>query len=1453
MAISFQGRSGPLTQTVTRTVSNIIYDSVDSVEISYTNYYYSPDKNSTPHFFEKFNEGISFYSIASTLYYNNLELDSNTQNHHYPNGWAGETDIQVQSFYTAMGSQFPPVNDYSSYFDELNAPEFTLKVNRDIDNLFPKFILLSNTERKTATIPIEHSSTNTQSDFYKNDILHFSLGANGVFTDSNNNILTVNVYRSLDNIDDAMGDLKKFHSKKSSTKIAEYQFEDPLTNEWNPASINLRSLDIPDGRCLLWFEFVRFPSFPKNPFPASYAAWDQNLINNTWYNFEHDNTFSYRNLESTGWSINSSTVMASNIDPGQKMIGRVSGEEHENYIFETVVKSTSAQGDAIGVVIGFVFENGYEYTLSVYRSQGGPLQSKTWFAVANAGQSISFTGEEYSSILSSEVWDGSSTVSFATNSWVINSAPTMTKIRVEKSSTEVKLYTSPIGTDVIDLNTEIVIPLTGENERFKRSKIGFTSWGQPLCQWHDVHFETVVDGFTENQIVNGDVAVGGIGIESTEEREFFANPKANNYFIEEYFSERFVAPTAKISKESFNLFSAKFTEYELPSKSLTNLLIPYEELSISKILLHRASEFRESGTIGNWKDKSFLQTATSSSLDINPFFVKDVDISIADWNGVWTSYDFSIAQSNKFSIHGITYEFEKKDTIVESQPIISNYDIANSINYQSKTHDIVEYESGLMIMSPADSTNNIRHFKFGPPTLHTNSNALSLNSFKDTFHKNVQFFEVLKSHKFKDKKFLEITNDITLTNTTWKEDVRIVEFDFTKTIFFEYSKPLDIPTNIFYTPVLDKPFIHKVFFVNFDIPDYGFTPFVESPITKFLIEQDYLHSTVNMSSGPKNKFKHLMIEELYRPGYRDDSQVYEFNMDIFESVSSTQFDYKKFGETFYEPITTKRPGLTGGSNAFGHDLLPIDKRQDIASNFKTFSMDEMIENSFGAAGRAGRHRDHEYREVHFIDRYEYTSIDYHLDTHKTYDPNMSTTKADETFNWVYSIDDTPNNGRIPECLKLEDGRIIGQFTDTDKFLRQYSWEAWMKSQGTTDERGNFVPLLDTLDFDYEDFDLITPRQWEVNITGKSITKGTIDLVYEGIELTRGDIMIQTIGDTESQFEIIDKILEFDKESDRASGSTVNEVIHRYEVENIRGEIEVTTLEETFTETFVSGESTLQAEKTRAQEELAFSTGIRRSVLEKKIEDLTNTIAENLITNPTGYGFISKTPAGKQVNYNYVTNAENDSFVVDDFGMNGSGSVSKFIKIIFKIRNNWSFDRDLRLFTDDSIVDTEFNSRTDWVNTQRENNRAVWSPSTNNTELDLVLIEHIKNYDIGTLSIDDFISERDFIIDSRDFSTPEQKTEYKKYLDTIIFKNLKSGVWHKDVDTINILTGDYLSALFPISDSKDRGERLDTISQTENNEQVYKLNCSVNVDEQTFYNNIDPVQVIRGYPVYASCN
>ena len=1469
---TFQGRSGPALKTLTRRVDNLVYDSVDEIIVDYENYYYSSDKNSTPHFFEQFKDGLKFYATASTLRYNHLVLDNITQNDHYPNGTSGSSDILRNNFQASMGGATGAVDEYISYFDELTPQKFTSKINTQ--EPYSKFVILTDSERTTATLPIEHHANTSKSA----DAIHFSLGTTGIVSNSTNNILTVIVYRSDDSLDDALGNLKKFHSKKSSTKVAEIKFEEPLLEKWNPVSINLRDLNIPDRKCLLWFEFIRFPYHPKNPFPSGYATWDNTLIDNTWYNFSHKRITSYPDIDSTGWVVNpNNRSMEANINPEQNMIGRVSGEEHEDYIFETVVKSTSAQNGAMGVVIGFVFENGYEYTLSAFRSQGGPMQSKTWFAVSNAGQSVSFFGQDYDNPnIPYELWDNSSSVGLATNSWADPNSPpdVFTKIRVEKTGDQVKLYTSPLNSNVIDINTEIIIPLTGDNERFKRSKIGFASWGQPLARWHDVYFETV-GGWSNSMLNDGTVGVSGLGIEHSSIEQFFSNPKQNSVFIEEYFHETFI-DKIKVAKQSFNSFTGLVSEPLVGSNIIIDNKTDYEELSIAKLLIHKPGEFMGAGTIGDWSmDKSFIEMSSSFLYEFNPFApfsTKDTDIS-TNWNGLYLNNPLIVGQNQSVTFQGITYQFEKNDKfvggtdrykneIIQAEYVSSfskTYDsfvgkeLASSQTYPEHLHLVLEYETGLFVVEHVDLQPSNRQFMYGPPTKTLTNISLSTIGSKDTFQKKSQFFEILKSNIVSDKKFFEIDNDISLLDSSWKETVKIVEFNFPKTAFFEYAKDLEMPMEVFYTPVLDKPFIHKVFFVNLDIPDLNFKPFIEDSKTTFLIDQDYFHSVINMSIGPKNKFKHLMIEELYRPGYRDDAQVYEFNMNIFESVSSTQFDYKKFGETFYEPITTKRPGLSGGSNAFGHDLLTIDKRQDVVSNFKTFSMEELIENSFGMAGRAGRHRDNEYRETHVIERYEYTSIDYDLETHTTYDPDAPDDIEDETFNWVYTIDDDPDNGRIPECLELEDSRIIGQFTDTDKFLRQYQWETWMKTQGTTDEVGRFVPLLDTLDFDYADFDLITPRQWEVNITGRSITKGTIDLVYDGVELTAGDVMTQTIGDIESRFEIVRKVSEFDKVSDRATGSLSNEVIHRYEVENIRGEIEVTTLEETFTETFVSGEATLQAEKTRAQEELAFSTGIRTSVLQKKIEDLTNTIAENLITNPTGYGFISKTPAGKQINFNYVVNEEDDSFIVDDFVLNGSGAVSKFIKVIFKIRNNWSFDRDLRLFTDDSIADNEFNSRTEWVNSQRENNRAVWSPNTNNTELDLVLIEHIKNYDIGVLSIDDFISERDFIIDSRDFSTPDQKTEYKEFLNTVIFKNLKSNEWERDINIINTLTGEYLSALFPISDSRDRGERFDTISQTENGEQVYKLNCSVNVDEQTFYNNIDTVQVIRGYPVYASCN
>ena len=51
--------------------------------------------------------------------------------------------------------------------------------------------------------------------------------------------------------------------------------------------------------------------------------------------------------------------------------------------------------------------------------------------------------------------------------------------------------------EIVDLSTEIIVPLTGENARFRKSKIGFSSWGQPLAHFHDIYFNgwrTLSDG-----------------------------------------------------------------------------------------------------------------------------------------------------------------------------------------------------------------------------------------------------------------------------------------------------------------------------------------------------------------------------------------------------------------------------------------------------------------------------------------------------------------------------------------------------------------------------------------------------------------------------------------------------------------------------------------------------------------------------------------------------------------------------------------------------------------------------------------------------------------------------------------------------------------------------------------------------------------------------------------------
>ena len=1470
---TFQGRSGPSVKTVTRRVDNIIFDSPSkTLTIDYTNYYYSPKKNSTPHFFEDIGPtGLSFEVIRSGLFWNNLELDSSTRNHYYPNGYLSTNISEFMSFYNTYG--YPLIEQYESVFDELYPKGFVSQINERSGET-SRYILLSNNDRKTATMPFKHYHGDSDLS-HLNDVFHFSMAEDSIASNSPDDTLLVVVYRSIDSYDTAIKDLKSFHSKKTSTKVSEFTFEYTSTT-WQAFSINLRDLEMPVGDCLLWMEFIRLPVFPKSPFDTT--PWNTTLIDDTWYNYSHTRvypntkpTYPFKIQDTTGWVSNPNTVaLEANTDPESRPIGLVSGEDHENYIFESVVKSTSFDDDAIGLVIGFVFENGYEYTLTAYRSQGGNMESKTWFVVANAGQSIGFTGTNYNELgapMPFGVYDNSSSVGFATNSWATE--PVGTKIRVEKTTNEVKVYTSQMNSTTIDLSTEIVIPLTGDNARFKRSKIGFSSWGQPLTQFHNVYFQTVHTGLTENEVKNGNVGVGGFGIEQTNKVQYFANPKSNRYFIEHYHHEKFTdKQNSNIIVESFNSIDGTMSVFKdnPPVSFLKSSLISKKSL----LFIPRGNDYTDAPTIGDWEYRPYLQLSNSKSFDVNPFVEDMPGSKIKSWGGELFLESGTSFSHQPVSFQGITYNFERpSEYVFNTLNLIrqeSNFALhlesfnPLNLNYETElsraevvpaTHNVVELSSGLYLLE-SDAYTAYRALSFGPPKdIAKPISKFGIGNPKDTFYKNNQFFDLLSNYDYKDGQYVEITKNTSLGDTTWKETIKVLNFDFSKTAYFEYSKPIELPIKVFYTPVLDKPFVHKVFFVNFDTGEPKFKPFVQSPDKTFLIEQNYMHSMVSIGKGPKNKFKHLMIEELFRPGYRSYDQVYEFMMEQFEVVSSVPFDYKKFGESFYEPILTNRPSLSGGSNAFGHDVLPVDKGPTSDKN-KMFDLDRHIENSLQGAGRSGTHRDNEYREVQNIEIYEFQYLDWDIKTQSPYLEEWRINKEKSTFNFIYTIDDTPSNGRIPECLKLEDGRISGQIQDTDKFLRKYSYESWMKVQGKTDNDGNFTSFADSLDFSYEDYELITPREWEVNLTGRSITKGTIDLVYDGIELKRGNIIQQSISGAVSEFEIVEKISEFTKESDRGSG-LVSETIHRYEFENLRGDIEITTITDLFTQTFVDGKTELQNAVSDLQEELEFSVDMRASRLQKQIDDLNSTILENDSVNPTGYAYVQQTPAGKQVNFQYVSNEDGDTFVVDNLELTTTGTVSKFVKLVFKIRNNWSFDRDLRLFTEDGIDDSEFENRTAWVADQRSNKRGLFDPQTNNNEMDQILIDYMKEYDNSIISIEEYIEQRNIVIEGRIYITPDQKNEYINYLDEIIYIDKRTGEWKRDIELIKIISVSDFSSRFPINDGKNRGEHLDTTSETENGEQVYKINCTVTVDEQTFYNNVDDVRIIRGYPVYASCN
>ena len=107
-----------------------------------------------------------------------------------------------------------------------------------------------------------------------------------------------------------------------------------------------------------------------------------------------------------------------------------------------------------------------------------------------------------------------------------------------------------------------------------------------------------------------------------------------------------------------------------------------------------------------------------------------------------------------------------------------------------------------------------------------------------------------------------------------------------------------------------------------------------------------------------------------------------------------------------------------------------------------------------------------------------------------------------------------------------------------------------------------------------------------------------------------------------------------------------------------------------------------------------------------------------------------------------------TFYVDDFVIDNSGAVVKEITVVFKIYNNFSFDRDLFLHKSEDIDDTDFASRREWLSLEEKMNNLDMIPNINNSNIDEEMLETIKDFRDSKIDIEEYLYKKNYLIGAR---------------------------------------------------------------------------------------------------------
>jgi hypothetical protein len=660
--------------------------------------------------------------------------------------------------------------------------------------------------------------------------------------------------------------------------------------------------------------------------------------------------------------------------------------------------------------------------------------------------------------------------------------------------------------------------------------------------------------------------------------------------------------------------------------------------------------------------------------------------------------------------------------------------------------------------------------------------------------------------------------------------------------YYEYS----------YKPYQSSPedltFLHKLFYLDIDglVDNPNMVPAISAPTySKFINDEQYVRmKTIGVNP---HIFTKQFIDEFFASAAGSKPQPTEFIIfgkgagqyggypSAYETAPYYLFDLF-IGQTVYSKtkilnilpmkITSAHPN-SGGSNAYGHDVLSVPKQSGFGGHrVIDIHPDEQYTKQSGFNSFVSN----KYEVTYTVDGPRGDGIIYEFDTLNF---SLSSGKSDSgieagRYNWQYQI---TNDIPLIDCLTISPSGVLqGRITETDVFLNSRSTEDWVTKYGYHPEP----------DSDWTDFEMISPRIFNYEILAIAVSEAIITIMEgpNGELPSVGNILEQTSTATGlvSKGKIVEKMNSQPISIDLViedGGSLVTKFFHTYKINIVTDSFfnfEMYDAETNYQYAITPAETYPQNQLSDAQAALQLdptNTTLQNlvNILTAQISDLT-TVAENnsaevphynplVQSNYTGYTFLRvlSESVNTTLKYASVVGEPDVEFFIFSFDTDGSNGLRKEINLSLPVYNNYSFDRDIWLHTElDNIsdlysketsnaTDSGYTNKISWISDMRESGYGRYDHSNNINSITKMISSLTDDYNNGMLNIN--------------------KEEFDSKIN--FYRNNMGDVFSEEFEV------------------------LEDISP-------YKLTCDITLDsEEAYYKSVtDTLITQRGYAIYASC-